>query len=106
MEELKTRLSAPSQNAALIFDCWTPQSKRGRGYFGIALVLAARQASDAGKEPWTFSAAMSHSSRPTIEGAGFVGRYSMICKKTLAWQRVSTVAFDGPRRAVEARAGS
>jgi CelD/BcsL family acetyltransferase involved in cellulose biosynthesis len=106
MEELKTRLSAPSRNAALIFDCWTPQTKRGRGYFGIALALAARQASDAGKEPWTFSAAMSHSSRPTIERAGFEGRYSMICKKTLAWQRVSTIAFDGSRRAVEAQAGS
>jgi CelD/BcsL family acetyltransferase involved in cellulose biosynthesis len=106
MEELKTRLSAPTQNAVLIFDCWTPQSNRRRGYFGMALALAARHVSNAGKEPWTFGAALSHSSRPTIERAGFERRYSMTCKRTLAWQRVSKVPFDGPSQAVEAQAGS
>jgi CelD/BcsL family acetyltransferase involved in cellulose biosynthesis len=106
MEELKTRVGAPSQNAVLIFDCWTPPSKRGRGYFGIALSLAAQRVFAAGKEPWTFRTAMSHPSTLIIEKAGFEGRYSMICKKNMAWQRVSTVAFDGPRRAVEAQAGS
>jgi CelD/BcsL family acetyltransferase involved in cellulose biosynthesis len=106
MEELKTRLSAPSQNAVLIFDCWTPQCKRRRGYFGIALALAARYVSNAGKEAWTYSAALSHSSGPTIERAGFEGRYSMICKRTLAWQRVNKVPFDRPRQAVEVQAGS
>jgi predicted GNAT family acetyltransferase len=105
MKELKTRLSAPSQNAAMIFDCWTPQSKRGRGYFGIALSLAAQHVSMAGKEPWIFSAITDHPSRRGIERAGFERRYSMICKKTLAWQRVRKVAFDGPGPTMEAQAG-
>jgi CelD/BcsL family acetyltransferase involved in cellulose biosynthesis len=106
MKDLETRLSAPSQNAAIIFDCWTPQAKRGRGYFGIAISLLARHVAKAGKEPWIFSAINNPSCRHSIERAGFERRYSMICKKTLAWQRVSKVAFDGPAPAMEARAGS
>jgi CelD/BcsL family acetyltransferase involved in cellulose biosynthesis len=106
VKELKSRLSSPSQNAALIFDCWTPQSKRRHGYFGIALSLAARRVSQAGKEPWIFSGVTNHSSRRRIEKAGFERRYSMICKRTLAWQRVSKVAFDGRGPAVEAQAAS
>jgi len=84
MRELKTPLSAPSQHAALIIDCWTPQSKRGRGYFGIALSLVARNAARSGKEPWTFCVATNHSSRRSIESAGFGSRYSVICNKTMA----------------------
>jgi CelD/BcsL family acetyltransferase involved in cellulose biosynthesis len=106
MEGLKTRLSAPSQNAAMIFDCWTPQSKRGRGYFGIALSLVVRHVSQAGQEPWTFTAITNNSVRRITERAGFERRYSMICRKTLAWQRVSKVAFDGPGPTMEAQAGS
>jgi CelD/BcsL family acetyltransferase involved in cellulose biosynthesis len=103
---LKTRLSAPSQNAAMIFDCWTPHSKRGRGYFGIAISLAAQQVSKDGKEPWIFDASTNRSCRRSIERAGFERRYSMICKKTLAWQRVSTVAFERPRPAAEGQVAS
>jgi Acetyltransferase (GNAT) domain len=106
MEELKIRLSAPNQNAAMIFDCWTPQSKRGRGYYRIALSLAARLLSKDGKEPWVFSVATNHSSRRGIERAGFERRYSMICRKTFAWHQVSKVAFDGPGPTVEAQVGS
>jgi len=106
MKELKTRLSAPSQKAAIIFDGWTPQSKRRRGYFGIALSMAARCVSKSGKEPWTFSAVTNHSSRRGIERAGFERKYSMIFRKTLAWQRVSKAPFDGPASSMEAQAGS
>jgi CelD/BcsL family acetyltransferase involved in cellulose biosynthesis len=106
MKRSTTRLSAPSQNAALIFDCWTPQSKRGRGYFGVALSLAARHLSKAGKEPWIFTAIKNPSSRWGIERAGFERKYSMLCKKTLAWQRVSQIAFDRTGPTVEAQAGS
>jgi hypothetical protein len=106
MKELKTRLSAPSQNAAMIFDVWTPQSKRRRGYLGIALSMAARYVSKSGKEPWIFSEVANHSSRRGIERAGFERKYSMVCKKTLAWQRVSKVPFDGPASSMEAQAGS
>jgi len=108
MKDLKTRLSAPNQNAAMISDCWTPLSKRDRGYFGIAISLLARHLSRAGKEPWIFSAITNPPSGRgiEIERAGFERRYSMICKTTLAWRRVSVVAFGEPRPAVEAQASS
>ena len=93
MKELKTRLSAPSQNAAMICDCWTPQSKRGRGYVGMAVSLAARHVAKSGKAPWIFSAVTDRCSKQSIEQAGFEKRYSMICRKTLAWQRVSKSCF-------------
>jgi CelD/BcsL family acetyltransferase involved in cellulose biosynthesis len=106
MKDVKTRLSAPSQNAAIIFDCWTPQSKRGHGYFGKAISLAARHASKADKDPWIFSALTNLSSRRGIEEAGFERKYSIVRKRTLAWQRVSKVAFDGANPAVVAQARS
>ena len=106
MKEWTTRLSAPSQTAAMIFDCWTPQSKRGRGYRGIALALAARHISKSSKEPWTFSAIPSHSPGKGIERAGFERKYSMTCKKTLAWRRLSKVVFEGSASTMEAQASS
>jgi CelD/BcsL family acetyltransferase involved in cellulose biosynthesis len=106
MKELKTRLSAPSQTAALIFDCWTPRSRRGHGYYGTALFLVAQHVADSGQEAWIFSAAANYSSRRGIEKAGFERKYSIICRKTLAWQRMTEVAFDGPGPTMEARAGS
>jgi CelD/BcsL family acetyltransferase involved in cellulose biosynthesis len=105
MKALKTRLSAPSQNASIIFDCWTPPSKRGRGYFRIALSLVAHHASKAGKDPWIFSAITNLLSRRGIEEAGFERKYSLVRKRTLAWQRVSKIAFDASTPAVEAQAG-
>ena len=106
MKELKTRLSAPSQNAAMIFDCWTPRSRRGHGHYAVALSLVAQHVGHAGQAVWIFSAAANHSSGRGIEKAGFERKYSMICRKTLAWQRVTKVAFDGPSPTMEARAGS
>jgi hypothetical protein len=106
MKELQTRLSAPSPNAALIFDFWTPQSKRRCGYLNTALSLVARQVSNDGKEPWTFTSITNDSCRRSIEKAGFDRKYSMIYKKTLAWQRVSKVAVEKPRQKMEAQAGS
>lgn len=106
MKDLNIRLSAPSQNAAMIFDCWTPRSKRGRGYCGIAISLAARHVSKAGREPWILTAIANHSTRWAIERTGFEKKYSMTCKRTLAWRRVSHVVFDGPGSTAGAKAGS
>src|SRR5258708_8402374 len=46
MKELKTRLTAPSQNAAMICNCWTPQSTQGRNYFPPPPSLALRMLAD------------------------------------------------------------
>jgi CelD/BcsL family acetyltransferase involved in cellulose biosynthesis len=106
MKELKTRLSAPLRDAAMIFDSWTPRSRRGQGYYGIALSLVAQRVAEAGKEAWIFTAAANHSSQRGIEKVGFERKYSLICRKTFAWQRIAKVAFDGPGPTTEARAGS
>jgi CelD/BcsL family acetyltransferase involved in cellulose biosynthesis len=106
MKEWKGQLIAPTQNAEMIWDCWTPQSKRGRGYFGRALSLAARRLATSGKAPWIFSAVTNRSSTRSIEQAGFERRHSMICKKTLAWQRVGSVAFDNIDQTEESQARS
>jgi CelD/BcsL family acetyltransferase involved in cellulose biosynthesis len=100
--QLNARLRAPVENAAMIFDCWTPQSIRERGFFKIALSLAAQRLSTSGNEPWTFTTVANHSGRG-IESVGFERKYSMI-KKMLAWQRVRKVTFDSASRKVEAQA--
>ena len=91
MAELKVRLSAPSPNASLIFDCWTPLAVRGRGSYGIAIGLLALQLANEGRDLWIFSAG---SNQPSIQGlakASFEHRYSMIRRKTLMIQRVTKV---------------
>jgi CelD/BcsL family acetyltransferase involved in cellulose biosynthesis len=87
MAELQTRLSAPVPDAELIFDCWTPQSMRGRGLYATAIAKLAEQVIGSGRSAWIFSAASNQTSARAIERAGFVYRYSMIARKTpLGWK--------------------
>jgi hypothetical protein len=99
-------LTAPIQDAAIIFDSWTPRSRRGHGYYGIASALVAQSVAEAGKEAWIYSVTANHSSRQAIERVGFERKYSLICRKTLAWKRMTKVAFDASSPTMEARADS
>ena len=104
MAELRVHLSAPSANATLIFDCWTPAPVRGRGSYGIAIRLLANQLLGEGRDPWIFSAS---SNQPSVHGltkASFEHRFSMIRRKTLMIQRVTKMP--GPDRAREVPVGS
>ena len=91
MAELNTRLSAPSPNASLIFDCWTPVAARGCDYYGITISLIARQLLGDGRSPWIFSAGSNQSSIRGLARTAFQHRYSMIRRKTLMIQRVEKV---------------
>jgi len=91
MAELKVHLSAPSANAALIFDCWTPAPVRGRGSYGIAIELLAQQLLHEGCDPWIFSAGSNQASIQGLAKSSFQHRYSMIRRKTLMIQRVTKV---------------
>ncbi len=91
MAELATRLSAPSANATLIFDCWTSSSMRGRGYYGACVTLAAMRLLQEGRAPWIFSASSNHGSIRGLAKTGFQRRYSMVRNKTLMVQRVKKV---------------
>jgi hypothetical protein len=80
--ELQTTLSAPSPDAHLIFDCWTPPALRNQGLYKTAIAMLAHQLALSGHAPWIFSAATNQSSARGIERAGFQFRYSMISRKT------------------------
>jgi CelD/BcsL family acetyltransferase involved in cellulose biosynthesis len=106
IKELQLRLRSPVQGAAIIFDSWTPRSRRGYGYYGIASALVAHNTVQASQEAWIFAVASNQACRRGIERVGFERKYSLICRKTLAWKRVTKVAFDGPSPTVAARADS
>lgn len=96
MAELQTRLAAPTPNARLIFDCWTPVVYRGRGCYPRAIARLAQQLQERGYIPWIFSAAGNTGSVHGIEKAGFEYRYSMISRKTPAGRKVVTVLTNTP----------
>jgi CelD/BcsL family acetyltransferase involved in cellulose biosynthesis len=83
MDELKTHVSAPSHDSALIFDCWTPSEVRGRNYYGSALSGVAQSCVAEHKLPWIFSASTNAASLRGIEKAGFQQAYSLVRRKVL-----------------------
>jgi hypothetical protein len=88
MAELDHKLNAPFPESVLLFDCWTPHSERGQGYYGLAISRIAAQLKSQGKIPWIFSASTNLASVRGVEKAGFVRRFSLIRKRTLLWSRV------------------
>jgi CelD/BcsL family acetyltransferase involved in cellulose biosynthesis len=88
LAELNAKVEAPSPDAVLLFDCWTPESVRGRGLYGRALRLIADRVRSAGKRPWIFSAATNLASVRGIEKAGFERRYSLTRQKIFHSQRI------------------
>jgi hypothetical protein len=106
LAELNAKVEAPSPEAVLLFDCWTPVAARGRGYYGHAIELLADKVRRAGKQPWIFSAARNDASARGIEKAGFQRRYSLIRQKAFNLQRVKgrpPLAQEGPPAEVSAR---
>jgi len=88
LPELNAKLEAPSPDAALLFDCWTPDSLRGQGHYTRTIGLIADKVRSAGKRPWIFSTATNTASIRGIEKAGFQCRYSLIRQKVFNLQRV------------------
>jgi CelD/BcsL family acetyltransferase involved in cellulose biosynthesis len=88
LPELNAKLDAPSLDAALLFDCWTPESLRGRGHYTRTIRLIAEKVRSAGKTPWIFSAATNTASIHGIEKADFQRRYSLIRQRVFNLQRV------------------
>jgi|GEM_PF-537677 CelD/BcsL family acetyltransferase involved in cellulose biosynthesis/RimJ/RimL family protein N-acetyltransferase len=91
MAELRVKLSAPTAEDWLIFDCWTPPSLRGRGYYGTAASMAAAYLESAGRRALIFSAASNQSSIRALEKAGFVRDFRLLSQKFLFARRLSRV---------------
>jgi len=96
LSELNSKVGAPSPDSVMIFDCWTPLSSRGHGYYGDAIAQLACRMREAGKKPWIFSAATNTLSIRGLQKAGFEKRYSMIRQNLLMRQRIG-----GPTAQVE-----
>ena len=88
LSELNAKVDAPSADCVMIFDCWTPVSARGHGYYGQTVSLIAKRMRDRGKNPWIFSAASNLASVRGLEKAGFQRRYSLVRQRILGWQRI------------------
>lgn len=89
LSELNAATDAPSNDCVMLFDCWTPTSQRGRGYYGYTAASVAKMMRERGKNPWIFSAARNVSSVRGLEKAGFQRRYSLVRKHRFGWQWVA-----------------
>lgn len=87
--ELDSTLPAPSPDAIVLFDSWTPVSQRGKGYYAPTLSLVAASIQQQGQRAWGFSAATNLSSIRGLEKMGFPRRFSIVRRKVLWWQRLS-----------------
>ncbi len=81
MSELWHKLKSPSANAVLLFDCWTPVSVRGCGYYGQAIANVASTLRASGKSPWIFSSAANLASLQGVKKTGFEPKFSLTRKR-------------------------
>jgi len=82
LSELKREVSAPEPNSTLIFDCWTPGSKRGKGHYASTISQIAADIHRSGSRAWIFAAATRLSSLRGIRKAGFVERFSVVLRRS------------------------
>jgi CelD/BcsL family acetyltransferase involved in cellulose biosynthesis len=73
----------------MIFDCWTPTRFRGRGYYPLAIRWAAAELMENQRRVWIFCAATNSPSIHGILKAGFVYRYSLVCRRRFGQSTVS-----------------
>jgi CelD/BcsL family acetyltransferase involved in cellulose biosynthesis len=83
MAELGRRLKAPGADTVMIFDCFTPVSARGHGFFAHAIAALAHRLRSKGKAPWIFGAATNQASLKGIMKSGFRHRFSLGRKRVL-----------------------
>jgi CelD/BcsL family acetyltransferase involved in cellulose biosynthesis len=92
MAELNRTLKAPCQNAVMIFDCFTPHTARGHGFFGDAISLLAQQLTAQGKSAWIFGAATNSNSVHGIQKTGFQYRFTLGRRRILLLNQVKDSA--------------
>lgn len=87
MAELERTLRAPCADAVMIFDCFTPASVRGRGFFARAIAALADQLNSEGEAPWIFGAATNQASLRGIEKSGFAHQFTLGRKRVFFLQK-------------------
>jgi CelD/BcsL family acetyltransferase involved in cellulose biosynthesis len=96
MAELGQHLRAPANDAKLVFDCWTPVSMRGRGYYAQTLALLSGSLRREDHAAWIFGAATNHPTLRGIRKAGFEYRFTLRRRRVLGISRVVTVGCITP----------
>ena len=77
MAELNRILHAPRENAVMIFDCFTPGSARGHGFFSEAIARLAGRLQSQGKSVWIFGADTNLPSVLGIKKTAFEYRFAL-----------------------------
>jgi hypothetical protein len=95
LAEIDHKLESHDPGAAMIYDCWTPVSQRGNGYYAIAIRLAAESLQQQRRRAWIFSAAENVSSVRGIRKAEFKYRFSLVRKSTLNHSSVTRADSPG-----------
>jgi CelD/BcsL family acetyltransferase involved in cellulose biosynthesis len=93
LSELNAKVEAPSSNCLMIFDCWTPISQRGHGYYGKTVSLLGSLMEHKSKRAWIFSAAENRASIRGLQKAGFQRRYSLVRRITMGVQTLQKNTF-------------
>jgi CelD/BcsL family acetyltransferase involved in cellulose biosynthesis len=101
LAEIDYTLASADQNAVIIFDCWTPASHRGHGYYAHAIRMAAARLQQQEKRVWIFSAAANDSSLRGIRKAAFAYRFSLERKTRLGASKVTRLEASGVTIAAE-----
>ena len=97
MAELDRTLNAPRPDAVMIFDCYTPASARGHGFFAAAIAALARELHAQGKAPWIFGAATNKASLGGIEESGFQHKFTLGRKRILFFKQAKgSIPSDSP----------
>jgi CelD/BcsL family acetyltransferase involved in cellulose biosynthesis len=78
LAEIDHRIEPSCPNASMIFDCWTPATERGRGYYAAAIRQVAADLRQEGRSARIFSGASNVASLRGIQKAGFEYRYSLV----------------------------
>jgi CelD/BcsL family acetyltransferase involved in cellulose biosynthesis len=103
LSEIQHTIEPADPNAAMIFDCWTPSSGRGRGYYSAAIHLAAVKLRQQARPAWIFSGASNQASLRAVLKAGFQYRFSFVRRTRLgrsvvAVSETSQYVFNDLRR--------
>lgn len=80
VREIEQTLQSAS-DAAMIFDCWTPERARGSGNYGMAIASLAAEMKKRGRTAWIFSAAQNRASLRALQKSEFEFRYSLMRRK-------------------------
>jgi len=97
LSELNAKVEAPSADAIMLFDCWTPAQALGHGYYAQTVERIAMLVRERGQRPWIFSAAGNLASIRGLEKTGFERRYSLVRQRLMGWQSIKGETPKAPR---------